>query len=172
LGKLLQRLSTKRKVRQEAASHPPPPNFQDMAPLDGNNDDDDIDAYINTGACSQDMYMPHMDEEAFHTHGDQLDHPTTVTQRLTFTGFSLQDTPSEAGNPAQVKPATIFSPNTLYKTIVGEPRESTPAPPQATPAPEAPPSAPPAPQDPKHHHHHHQHPKQPHHQHHQHPKHP
>jgi hypothetical protein len=117
-----------------------------MAPLDGNDDDDDdIDAYINTGACSQDMYMPRMDEEAFRTHGDQLGRPTTVTQRLTFTGLSLQDTPPEAGNPAQVKPATIFSPNTLYKTIVGEPRESTPAP-QATPAPEAPPSAPPAPQ--------------------------
>ncbi|KAK1699279.1 hypothetical protein QYE76_015976 [Lolium multiflorum] len=40
-----------------------------MAPLDGNDvdDDDDIDAYINTGACSQDMYMPPMDEQAFRT---------------------------------------------------------------------------------------------------------
>jgi hypothetical protein len=70
LGKLPQRPSTKRKVRQAAASQLPPPNFQDMAPLDGNNDDDDIDAYINTSACSQDIYMPHMDEEAFRTHGD------------------------------------------------------------------------------------------------------
>jgi hypothetical protein len=51
-----------------------------MAPLDGNDDDDDIDAYINTGTCSQDMYMPRMDEEAFRTHGgDQLRRPTTVT---------------------------------------------------------------------------------------------
>jgi hypothetical protein len=108
LGKLPQRPSTKRNVRQAAASQPPPPNFQDMAPLGGNDDDDDIDAYINTGACSQDIYMPRMDEEAFRTHGDQLGRPTTVTQRLTFTGFSLQDTPPEAGNPAQVKPATIF----------------------------------------------------------------
>jgi hypothetical protein len=49
-----------------------------MAPLDGNNDDDDIDAYINTGAYSQDMYMPRMDEEVFRTHSDQLGHPTTV----------------------------------------------------------------------------------------------
>jgi hypothetical protein len=89
LGKLLQRPSTKRKVHQAAASQLPPPNFQDMAPVDGNDDDDDIDAYINTGACSQDMYMPRMDEEAFRTHGDQLGRPTTVTQRLTFTGFSL-----------------------------------------------------------------------------------
>src|SRR4051812_12200558 len=40
-------------------------------------------------------------------------------QPLTFTGFSLQDTPPEAGNPAQVKPTTVFSPNTLRKTIVG-----------------------------------------------------
>jgi hypothetical protein len=80
LGKLPQRSSTKRKVRQAAASQPPPPNFQDMAPLDGNDDDDDgIDAYINTGAYSQDMYMPRMDEEAFRTHGDQFGRPTTVT---------------------------------------------------------------------------------------------
>ncbi|KAK1619205.1 hypothetical protein QYE76_024722 [Lolium multiflorum] len=64
-----------------------------MAPLDGNDgddDDDDIDAYINTGAYNQDMYMPPMDEEAFRTHGDQLGRPTTVTQRLTFTGLSLK----------------------------------------------------------------------------------
>ncbi|KAK1619469.1 hypothetical protein QYE76_024986 [Lolium multiflorum] len=90
LGTLPQRPSTRRKVRQAAASQPPPPKVQDMAPLDGNDgdDDDDIDAYINTGACSQDMYMPPMDEEAFRTHGDQLGRPTTVTkQRLTFTGF-------------------------------------------------------------------------------------
>ncbi|KAK1662833.1 hypothetical protein QYE76_050992 [Lolium multiflorum] len=157
LGALPQRPSTRRTVRQAAASQPPPPKVQDMAPLDGNDvdDDDDIDAYINTGACSQDMYMPPMDEQAFRTHGDQLGRPTTVTkQRLVFTGFS-QDTPPEAGNPAQVKPATVFSPNTLRKTIIGEPPKSTPAATQATPeappaptpaAPEeAPPSAPPAP---------------------------
>ncbi|KAK1679082.1 hypothetical protein QYE76_039930 [Lolium multiflorum] len=118
-----------------------------MAPLDGNDvdDDDDIDAYINTGACSQDMYMPPMDEQAFRTHGDQLGRPPTVTkQRLVFTGLS-QDTPPEAGNPAQVKPATVFSPNMLRKTIIGEPPKSTPATSEAPPAPEAPPSAPQAP---------------------------
>ncbi|KAK1662795.1 hypothetical protein QYE76_050954 [Lolium multiflorum] len=118
-----------------------------MAPLDGNDvdDDDDIDAYINTGACSQDMYMPPMDEQAFRTHGDQLGRPPTVTkQRLVFTGLS-QDTPPEAGNPAQVKPATVFSPNTLRKTIIGEPPKSTPATSEAPPAPEAPPSATPTP---------------------------
>ncbi|KAK1609280.1 hypothetical protein QYE76_032953 [Lolium multiflorum] len=147
LGALPQRPSTRRTVRQAAASQPPPSKVQDMAPLDGNDvdDDDDIDAYINTGACSQDMYMPPMDEQAFRTHGDQLGRPPTVTkQRLVFTGLS-QDTPPEAGNPAQVKPATIFSPNTLRKTIIGEPPKSTPATPEAPPAPQAPPSAPPAP---------------------------
>ncbi|KAK1605566.1 hypothetical protein QYE76_029239 [Lolium multiflorum] len=65
-------------------------------------------------------------------------------QRLVFTGLS-QDTPPEAGNPAQVKPATVFSPNTLRKTIIGEPPKSTPATSEAPPAPEAPPSAPQAP---------------------------
>ncbi|KAK1693135.1 hypothetical protein QYE76_009832 [Lolium multiflorum] len=147
LGALPQRPSTRRTVRQATASQPPPPKVQDMAPLDGNDveDDDDIDAYINTGACSQDMYMPPMDEQAFRTHGDQLSRPPTVTkQRLVFTGLS-QDTPPEAGNPAQVKPATVFSPNTLRKTIIGEPPKSTPATSEAPPAPEAPPSAPQAP---------------------------
>ncbi|KAK1680996.1 hypothetical protein QYE76_041844 [Lolium multiflorum] len=137
LGALPQRPSTRRTVRQAAASQPPPPKVQDMAPLDGNDvdDDDDIDAYINTGACSQDMYMPPMDEQAFRTHGDQLGRPPTVTkQRLVFTGLS-QDTPPEAGNPAQVKPATVFSPNTLRKTIIGEPPKSTPATSEAPPAP-------------------------------------
>ncbi|KAK1630829.1 hypothetical protein QYE76_005144 [Lolium multiflorum] len=122
-----------------------------MAPLDGNDgdDDDDINAYINTGACRQDRYMPPMDEQAFRTHDDQLVRPTIVTkQRLTLTGFS-QDTPPEAGNLAQVKPATVFCPNTLRKMIIGEPPKSTTAATQATSeaplAPEAPSSAPPAP---------------------------
>jgi len=119
-----------------------------MAPLDGNDDDVDIDAYINNGACSQDIYMPQMDEEAFRTRGDAHGRPTTVTQRLTFTGFSPhQDTPPEAGNPALVKPPTIFSPNTLHKAIIGEPTpQATPATQQAPPAPPAPPAteAPPA----------------------------
>ncbi len=149
-NKLPVRPETRRKVRQ--ASQPPPaspppaqPSFQDMAPLDGNNDDEDedvdVNAYLNTGAC-QDQFMPPMDDEAFRTQDDQLGRrPSSVTQRLTFTGLSLQDTPPEVGNPAsQVKTATIFSPNTLHRTIGGE---STPAP-EAPPAPQAPPSAPPA----------------------------
>ncbi|KAK1679125.1 hypothetical protein QYE76_039973 [Lolium multiflorum] len=51
---------------------------------------------------------------------------TKATHEAVFTGLS-QDTPPEAGNPAQVKPATVFSPNTLRKTIIGEPPKSTPA---------------------------------------------
>ncbi|KAK1643199.1 hypothetical protein QYE76_061004 [Lolium multiflorum] len=50
---------------------------------------------------------------------------------MVFTGLS-QDTPMEAGNPAQVKPTTVFSPNTLRKTIIGEPPKSTPANPRST----------------------------------------
>ncbi|KAK1612724.1 hypothetical protein QYE76_036397 [Lolium multiflorum] len=118
-----------------------------MAPLDSNDvdDDSDIDAYIDMAPCDQDMYMPPMDEQAFRTHGDQLTRPPTVTKQcLVFTGLS-QDTPPEAGNPAQVKPAPVFSPNTLRKTIIGEPPKSTPATSEAPPAPEAPPSAPQAP---------------------------
>jgi hypothetical protein len=59
-----------------------------MAPLDANyvDDDDnvDVDAFINTSACIKDMHIPPVDEVAFRTHGDQLGRPTTVTQGLTF----------------------------------------------------------------------------------------
>jgi hypothetical protein len=101
---------------------------------DDDDDDDDVNAYLNT-ACSQDLYMPAMDpdEEAFRNQDEQpIRRRNTVTQRLTFQG--LEDTPPEAGDPAQVRPAgTIFSPGTLHKTILGSP----PAPPTAPPAPAA-----------------------------------
>ncbi|KAK1683316.1 hypothetical protein QYE76_044164 [Lolium multiflorum] len=77
-----------------------------MAPLDGNDvdDDDDIDAYINTGACSQDMYMPPMDEQAFRTHGG---HPPTVTkQRLVFTA-------------TQINPSNLTSTTCTRSTTIG-----------------------------------------------------
>lgn len=107
---------------QPPASQPLPAKDVDMAPLDQHDDDDhvdDINAYINTGACSNDMYMPPPmdDEEAFRSHVDQPRNPKTVTQRLVFTGFSQEDTPPEAGDPPQQKPSTIFSPNTLNKTV-------------------------------------------------------
>ncbi|KAK1609936.1 hypothetical protein QYE76_033609 [Lolium multiflorum] len=124
LGALPQRPLTRRNVRQAAASQPPPPKVQDMAPLDGNDvDDDDINAYINTGACSQDMYMPPMDEQAFRTHGDHLGRPTTFTkQRLVFT-------------------ATQINPNNLkhHQHLPQQHRSTT------STDPKHPPSAPPAP---------------------------
>jgi hypothetical protein len=117
------------------------PLFGHDAYVDDDDDDVDVDAYINTG-CSKDQYMPRMDddeEEVFRNHGDQP-RRANVTQRLTFQGFSQEDTPDpEAGDPAQPKPAgTIFSPNTLHRTF-----EEVAAPPA--------PSAPPADQSKKKH---------------------
>ena len=88
----------------------------------------DLGAYINTG-CSKDAFMPSLDhdnQEAFRSHGNQH-RRTNVTQRLTFTGFSQEDTPDqEVGDP---KPAgTIFSPNTIKRTV-GEVAATAPAPP-------------------------------------------
>src|SRR4051812_37412937 len=117
---------------QPPASQPLPDKDVDMAPLDQHGDDyddedhvDDINAYINIGACSNEMYMPPPmgDEEAFRTHVEQPRKPKTVTQRLVFTGISQEDnTPPEAGDLAQQKPSTIFSPNTLNKAVneIGE----------------------------------------------------
>jgi hypothetical protein len=91
---MLAQRPSKRKadVHQPAASQPLTPKDLDMVPIDGNyvDDDDNVDvhAFINTSACIKDMYMPPKDEEAFRTHGDRLGRRTTVTQRLTFQGFS------------------------------------------------------------------------------------
>ena len=93
-----------------------------MALLDCNDDKDEdylnVDAYINTGACNNNLYMPAMDEEAFRTHDDQPVRPTTCTQRLVFRGLSQEDMPPEAGDPAaQDKPGNIFGPTMLHKTV-------------------------------------------------------
>src|SRR4051812_31660368 len=66
------------------------------------------------------MYMPPPmgDAEAFRTHVEQPRKPKTVTQCLVFTGISQEDdTPPEAGDPAQQKPCTIFRPNTVNKLV-------------------------------------------------------
>ena len=96
----------------------------------GDDGDDDVDVmgFLNPGA-SVDMYMPPMDEEPFCAPGAQPSRPTTCTQRLDFQGLS-QGTPPEAGDQAIRKPAHIFSPNTLRKTVfpVSAPRPPPPSP--------------------------------------------
>ena len=94
LGTVPQPSRGKAVAPQPPASQPPPPKDADMALPDGNDDNDDdnvdVDAFLNTGACSKDLYMPDVDEfeEPFRAHGDHPGRPTTCTQRLVFQGFS------------------------------------------------------------------------------------
>ena len=80
-------------------SEPQPSKDKAVAPQIGaNNDEDDdnvdVDGFINTGA-TQDMFMPdiHMDDEPFRAHRALPARPTTCTQRLNFQGLPTQDTP-------------------------------------------------------------------------------
>ena len=134
LGTVPQPSRGKAVAPQPPASQPPPPKDADMAQPHGNDDNDDdnvdVDAFLNTGACSKDLYMHDVDEfeEPFRAHGDNPGRPTTCTQRLVFQGFSQQDTPPEAGDPALAKPANIFSPTTLHKAV--NEKLAPPAPPK------------------------------------------
>ena len=98
---------------QDKAVAPEP----DGANLDGDEDNVNVDDFLNTGAYKEDLYMPPVDEEPFRDQRGQPSRPTTCTQRLVFDGLS-QDTPPEAGDhQAQVAPGNIFSPNTLHQTV-------------------------------------------------------
>jgi hypothetical protein len=127
---------TKAVAPQPPASQPlPVTKDADMAPPldhdDGryhdnddydNDQDEDVGAYLNTGACSNDAYMPPVDDgEAFRGHhDDQPRRPNAapLQRQLVFKGLSQeQDTPPEAGDAAIQKPAIIFSPTTLNRTV-------------------------------------------------------
>ena len=126
---------TKAVAPQPPASQPlPVTKDADMAPPldhddggyqdndDYDQDEDDVGAYLNTGACSNDAYMPPVDDgEAFRDHHDdqpRRPNPAPLQRQLVFQGLSQeQDTPPVAGDAAVKKPGTIFSPTTLNRTV-------------------------------------------------------
>jgi hypothetical protein len=91
----------------------------DVAPANNDMDDDDapvdVDAYLNTGADIDDLYMPSMNEEPFRSRDDQAGSAKATKQRLVFSGLS-EDTPP-AADTQEPSAANIFSPNTLLKKV-------------------------------------------------------
>ncbi|KAK1678480.1 hypothetical protein QYE76_039328 [Lolium multiflorum] len=92
-------------------SHIPSPNEDDI-------DDDgpvDVDAYLNTGADIDDLYMAGADEEAYRARDEPAGPPKATKQRLVFRGFSEETPP--AADTQEPTAANIFSPNTLIKKV-------------------------------------------------------
>ncbi|KAK1693309.1 hypothetical protein QYE76_010006 [Lolium multiflorum] len=111
----------------ESLPQPPPaePKGKAAAPLSpipSPNEDDidddgpvDVDAYLNTGADIDDLYMAGADEEAYRARDEPAGPPKATKQRLVFRGFS-QETPP-AADTQEPTAANIFSPNTLIKKV-------------------------------------------------------
>ncbi|KAK1665764.1 hypothetical protein QYE76_053923 [Lolium multiflorum] len=119
--------SRHKKLLGESLPQPPPaePKGKAAAPLSpipSPNEDDidddgpvDVDAYLNTGADIDDLYMAGADEEAYRARDEPAGPPKATKQRLVFRGFS-QETPP-AADTQEPTAANIFSPNTLIKKV-------------------------------------------------------
>ncbi|KAK1682068.1 hypothetical protein QYE76_042916 [Lolium multiflorum] len=113
--------------KDESFIQPPPaePKGKAAAPLSpipSPNEDDidddgpvDVDAYLNTGADIDDLYMAGADEEAYRARDEPAGPPKATKQRLVFRGFS-QETPP-AADTQEPTAANIFSPNTLINKV-------------------------------------------------------
>ena len=115
--------------RPPLPSSPPPHHDTDMAAGDAhkdNSDDDnyDTDAFLNTGADMEGLYMPAVDEEFQARDAYKAGGSKPTKQRLVFTGLS-QETPP-ADDPQDKRAGIIFSPNTI-KVTTGEQLASAPA---------------------------------------------
>ncbi|KAK1644318.1 hypothetical protein QYE76_062123 [Lolium multiflorum] len=119
--------SRHKKLLGESLPQPPPvePKGKAAAPLSpipSPNEDDidddgpvDVDAYLNTGADIDDLYMAGADEEAYRARDEPAGPPKATKQRLVFRGFS-QETPP-AADTQEPTAANIFSPNTLINKV-------------------------------------------------------
>ncbi|KAK1631515.1 hypothetical protein QYE76_005830 [Lolium multiflorum] len=93
-----------------------------LSPIPSPNEDDidddgpvDVDAYLNTGADIDDLYMAGADEEAYRARDEPAGPPKATKQRLVFRGFSEETPP--AADTQEPTAANIFSPNTLIKKV-------------------------------------------------------
>ncbi|KAM0871059.1 hypothetical protein ACQ4PT_039627 [Festuca glaucescens] len=88
-----------------------------MAANDDMDDDApvDVDAYLNTGADIDELYMPRVDEEPFRARDDQDGLAKATKQNLVFRGFSEETPP--AADTQEPSAANVFSPNTLLKKV-------------------------------------------------------
>ncbi|KAK1652344.1 hypothetical protein QYE76_070149 [Lolium multiflorum] len=119
--------SRHKKLLGASTPQPPPaePKGKAAAPLspipspkEDDIDDDgpvDVDAYLNTGADIDDLYMVGADEEPFRARDEPAGPPKATKQRLVFSGFSEETPP--AADTQDPTAANIFSPNTLLKKV-------------------------------------------------------
>jgi hypothetical protein len=102
------------KRHQQLAAHMPSPPLEhvDAAPNRGDDQGDEIDGFLHTGA-NEGIYMPPLGDPA--SRGQQAGRPLSCTQRLWFGGGS-QETPLTAA-ATQPNPANVISPTTLQKAV-------------------------------------------------------
>jgi hypothetical protein len=102
------------KRHQQLATHmpSPPPEHVDAAPNRGDDQSDEIDGFLATGA-NKGIYMPPLGDLA--SRGQQVSRPMSCTQLLRFSGSS-QEMPLEAAS-TQPNPANVISPTTLHKAV-------------------------------------------------------
>jgi hypothetical protein len=95
----------------------------DAAPNCGDDQGDEIDDFLDTGA-NKGIYMPPLGDPA--SRGQQAGRPLSCTQRLRFGGGS-QETPPEAA-ATQPNPANVISPTTLHKAVDEQLKSAAPVP--------------------------------------------
>jgi hypothetical protein len=104
--------ATKRHQQLAAHTPSPPPEHVDTTPNRGDDQGDEIDGFLATGA-NEGIYMPPLGDPA--SRGQQAGRPMSYMQHLRFSGGS-QETPPEAA-ATQPNPANVFSPTTLHKAV-------------------------------------------------------
>jgi hypothetical protein len=95
----------------------------DAAPNHGDDQGDEIDGFLDTGA-NEGIYMPPLGDPA--SRGQQVSHPLSCTQHLRF-GGSSQETPPEAA-ATQPNLANVICPTTLHKAIDEQLKFAAPVP--------------------------------------------
>jgi hypothetical protein len=103
--------ATKRHQQLAAHTLSPPPEHVDAAPNLGDDQGDEIDGFLATGA-NEGIYMPPLGDPS--SYGQQVGRPMSCTQCLRFGGS--QEMPPEAA-ATQPNPANVFSPTTLHKAV-------------------------------------------------------
>jgi hypothetical protein len=114
---------TATKRHQQLATHTPspPPDYVEAAPNRGDDQVDEIDGFLTTGA-NKGIYMPPLGDPV--SRGQQAGHPMSCTQRLRF-GSGSQEMPLEAA-ATQPNSANVFSPTTLHKAVDEQLKSATP----------------------------------------------
>jgi hypothetical protein len=113
------------KRHQQLAAHmpSPPPEHVDAAPNRGDDQGDEIDGFLDTGA-NEGIYMPPLGDPA--SRGQQAGRPLSCTQRLRFRDGSQEKPPEAAAT--QANPTNVISPTTHHKAVDEQLKSAAPVP--------------------------------------------